>query len=147
MPFLNQASYFEIENPLRAIDRWLHRPRYRRSVVLQGRDVEVDWTRRANDELRRRDTTLCVELRLYFSCMIKKQVFFHDGPVEFASTPVNDRLELLFRPLTSAACDPVEFAARYPPGRDLSDGVAARMVPRRVTLDFLDGRWQGRFGY
>ena len=147
MSLLNRASYFEIENPLRALERWRHRPRYRQSVVLQGREVEIDWTRRADDELVRRETPLCVELRLYFSCLVKKQLFFHQGPVELASTRVNDRLALAFRPFTAAACDPVEFATHYPAGRDLSDGVAAGWVPRRVTLDYRKGQWQGRFGY
>lgn len=141
-----QASYFAIENPLRAIDRWWHRPRFRRVVRLREQEVEIEWTRRANAALESREAPLVVELRLYFSCVVKKQVFFHDS-ADFDTTPVNQHLALCFRPLTAAACDPIEFAAKYPVGRDLGDGVAARMVPRAVSLDFRRGNWEGRFSY
>ncbi len=141
-----QASYFAIENPLRVIDRWIHRPRYRRVARLRGRDIEINWTRRAEDALRRRTAPLTVEIRLYFSCVVKKQVYFHDH-ADFATTPVDRRLLLAFRPVTAAACDPREFAENYPPGEDLADGVAARMLPRVVDLDYCRGRWHGRFAY
>jgi hypothetical protein len=141
-----RASFFSFANPLRGLDRLLNGYRHRKTVQLNRRPLELRWSDRAERELQRRGQTLVVELQLYFSCVVKKRVLFHDG-VDFATTRVDDRLEISFRPIASAVCDPREFAAHHPPGRDLSPGPAARMVPAFAEIDFRAGRWQGRFGY
>lgn len=141
-----QASYFAFENPLRLLDRWLHAFRYRQSVVINRSNVEVSWTARAERELQRSEQALFVELQLYFSCVVQKRVIFHRR-VEFDTTAVRDRLEIAFRPIASAVCDPREFALQHPAGEDLSSGVAARMVPRAVELDFRQNIWEGSFHY
>lgn len=148
MSLLNlHAGYFAIENPLRLLERWLHGFRYRQQVRINQRDVEVSWTGRAERELRRSDQMLVVELQLYFSCVVKKRVLFHRRSVAFDSIPVNDKLGVAFRPIASAVCDPDEFAASYPQGRNLSSGSAARMLPRSVEIDFRQGNWEGQFHY
>lgn len=141
-----QASYFAFENPWRVLERCLHRPRHRASLRLGARDVEICWTARAQRALALRERPLIVELQLYFSCVVKKRVLFHDA-ADFATSRVNDDIAVAFHPLASAVCDPREFAANYPAGRDLSTGPAARMIPRRVEIDRRAGRWEGRFGY
>ena len=148
MSLLNlQASYFTIENPLRQFERRLNRFCHRASARVNRREVELRWTERAEAELQREDGRLVVELQLYFSCVVKKRVLFHRQRVAFETVPVDDRLELAFRPIASAVCDPDEFAANYPEGRDLAEGLAARMVPRAVEIDFRRGRWEGQFQY
>lgn len=148
MSFLNlQASYFAVENPLRRLERWLHGYRHSRRVRINQRDVEVSWTGRAERELHRRKRRLVVEMQLYFSCVVKKRVLFHSDSEDFDSVPVNNSIALLFQPVASAACDPQEFAACYPQGKDLSSGRAGRMVPRSVEIDFRRGNWEGRFHY
>ncbi len=141
-----QASYFAIENPLRLLDRWMNRFRHQQTVRINQREIDVRWTRRAERALQREQQSLVVELQLYFSCVVKKRVLFHQR-VEAGTTVVNDRLELIFRPIASAVCDPREFAARFPAGRDLSRGAAARMVPRIVEIDYRQGGWEGQFRY
>ncbi len=147
MALLNLASgYFGITSPWRRLDRRLHRLRHRRTVRLNGRDVEVRWTARADRALRARREPLVIELQLYFSCVVQKRVLFHaDYPG--GSVEVRPGFEIAFRPLAAAACDPVEFAASHPPGRDLGDGAAARMVPQRVDIDFRNRAWEGQFFY
>ena len=140
------ASYFAIPDPRRALERCLHRYRHRRSIVLGERLIEVLWTERAARELQRRERLLVVELQLYFSCVVKKRVLFHDAWAP-AGTPVSDKLHLAFQAVTSAACDPLEFAASYPRGEQLSNGPAMRMIPRRVELDYRHGNWEGTFSY
>ncbi len=148
MSLLNlQAGYFALDNPLRLLERCCNRYRLRQRVSLNRREVEVRWTRRAEAEMRRADAPLVVELQLYFSCVVKKRVLFHDAPAGFDTLRVNERLELAFRPIASAACDPKEFVAKYPVGRDLAAGQAARMVPRAVEIDCRRGRWEGQFRY
>lgn len=147
MSILNlQASFFAIENPLRTLDRWLHGYRYRRSVQIDRHPLELRWSARAERELKRCRQPLIVELQLYFSCVVKKRVLFHQQ-VNFATVRVDDRLQIAFRPIASAVCDPREFAANHPVGRDLSPGPAARMLPAFAEIDFRGGRWQGQFGY
>ena len=147
MSILNlQAGYFAIESPWRLLDRWLNRYRYRHTVLHKGREVEVRWTRRAEHALQASPQPLIVELQLYFSCVVKKRVVFHQQ-ADFATTRVNGRLEIAFRPIASRACDPREFALHYPVGKDLSAGPAARMIPRSVEIDFRRGAWEGQFGY
>ncbi|MGD8347738.1 MAG: hypothetical protein PVI79_00810 [Gammaproteobacteria bacterium] len=147
MSILNlPGSYFAIPDPKRALERCLHRFRHGRTVALGERRVEIRWTERAARELQRRGRPLVIELQLYFSCVVKKRVLFHErAPVD--SVPVTDELRLAFRAVTSAACDPLEFANSYPQGEILSAPAAARMVPRHVELDFRRGDWQGEFYY
>ena len=147
MSILNlQVGYFAIESPWRLLDRWLNHCRYRRTVQLEGREVEVRWTRRAERALQASPQALIVELQLYFSCVVKKRVVFHQQ-ADFATTRVNGRLEIAFRPIASRACDPGEFALHYPAGKDLSAGPAGCMIPRSVEIDFRRGDWEGQFGY
>jgi hypothetical protein len=147
MSILNlQASFFAIDNPLRLLDRWCNRFQHRKSVTINRRNVEVRWTDRAEQILRLTRQPLIVELQLYFSCVVKKRVVFHQG-AELSTTVVSDRLEIAFQPVASAACDPREFAASFPTGKDLSQGMAARMVPRIVELDYRRGNWEGQFRY
>jgi hypothetical protein len=147
MSMLNlQVGYFSVESPWRLLDRWLNRYRYRQTALLDGREIEVRWTRRAEHALRVSPQSLIVELQLYFSCVVKKRVVFHQH-ADFVTTRVDDRLEIAFRPIASRACDPREFALHYPAGKDLSAGPARRMIPRIVEIDFRRGRWDGQFGY
>ncbi len=147
MSMLNlQASYFAIDNPLRLLDRWLNKFRHRESVGINQRDVEVCWTERAERALQDGRQPLIVELQLYFSCVVQKRVVFHQC-AEFDTVVVNNRLEIAFRPIASAVCDPREFALNHPAGKDLSQGVALRMIPRVVEIDYRQGNWEGQFGY
>jgi len=141
-----QVGFFAIENPWRLLDRLINPCRYRQAVQIGQRKVELRWSRRAERLLQASSQPLIVELQLYFSCVVKKRVLFHHS-AGFATTRVTDRLEIAFRPIASAVCDPREFASNFPAGKDLSTGPAARMIPRSVEIDFRAGRWEGRFAY
>ena len=141
-----EASFFAIDNPLRLLDRWFNQFRHQQTVAINQRDVEVRWTDRAEQNLQLGRQPLIVELQLYFSCVVKKRVVFHQR-VEFNTTVVSDRLQIAFQPVASAACDPREFAASFPAGKNLSQGMAARMIPRIVELDYRRGNWEGQFRY
>lgn len=147
MSILNlHGSYFSIDNPLSKLERWFHRYRYRAAVVINRRPVEVCWTARAERAMRKLERPLLVEMQLYFSCVVKKRVLFHDHS-ELAMVEVNRRLQLAFNPVASAACDPQTFAQSHPGGRDLSANAAAKMLPRVVEIDYRRQRWQGQFHY
>ncbi|MCK9199885.1 MAG: hypothetical protein M0P59_06265 [Gallionella sp.] len=48
------------------------------TVQINGRQVSVEWTKSAARELAQRAQPLVVELELYFSCLVKKFVHFHE---------------------------------------------------------------------
>jgi len=147
MSILNlQGSYFSIDSPLRILDRWLNRFHHHERAVINQRDMDIYWTERANTALMARTEPLVIELQLYFSCVVQKRVLFHQQAT-FETFAVNNRLELAFHPVESAVCDPTEFASMHPVGKDLSQGVAARMVPKRVEIDFRQDEWEGSFSY
>lgn len=50
------------------------------TIEINGRSVSVEWTKAAARELTRRTQPLVVELELYFSCLVKKFVHFHETP-------------------------------------------------------------------
>ena len=90
-----QGSYFSIESPLRLLDRWLNAYRHHRSVVLENKCLRVEWTDRANRALQTRSEPLIIEMQLYFSCVVKKRVLFHNSS-ELDVTDVNNSIKITF---------------------------------------------------
>ncbi len=74
------------------------------TIEINGRSVSVEWTKAAARELTRRTQPLVVELELYFSCLVKKFVHFHETPPQRDTIAVSDKLAVFFRPVTSTAC-------------------------------------------
>jgi hypothetical protein len=116
------------------------------SVVINGREVSVRWTRAAAAELARRQRPLIVELELYFSCLVKKFVHFREDAGERATVAAGDKLLLYYRPVTSTACS---FAVAQRLGRqpemELHTAAVGRISPKAVSIDFSRGRWLGNF--
>ena len=115
-------------------------------VMINGKAVHVAWSRRAETALRARTTPLIVELELYFSCLVKKFVHVRERADGHALAWVDDRLALYFRPVTSTTCSPqlAEHLGRQPE-MEIDTPATRRMAPKRVELDFCDGRWTGAF--
>ncbi|MFO7592858.1 MAG: hypothetical protein R6X15_02280 [Pseudomonadota bacterium] len=139
-------SYFDPGDlhPMRLVERLLNPYRSIAETSLQGHPLRIEATRRALGALDRRSKPLSVELQLYFSCVVKKRVLFHEEAVP-GEESVSDRLSVRFRPVEALTCDPVEFAANYPERRELKSKAASKMHPSRLLLDYRKGRWQGDF--
>ena len=77
----------------------------------------------AQAALERREFALTVELELYFSCLVKKFVHFHELAPALESIAVTERLRVAFRPVTSTACsmDMAERLGRQPHARARHD--------------------------
>jgi hypothetical protein len=116
------------------------------TVQINGRLVSVEWTRAAARELARRTHPLVVELELYFSCLVKKFVHFHETAPQRDTVAVSDKLAVFFRPVTSTACS-FEVADRLgrQPEIELDNPNVRKMAPKRVKLDFVRGAWQGDY--
>lgn len=140
------GSYFSIQNPVQLIDRWVHAYCHHRNVELNGKRLRVEWTGRAERALSGRRDPVIVEMQLYFSCVVKKLVLFHEQ-ADLETIAVNKKMRIAFRTIQSAVCDPEEFARNYPVGRVLNSPAAAKMIPSKISIDFRKGHWQGEFGY
>lgn len=138
------ASYFSIGNPFEYFDRWINPPRFVQTVSLRGYPLRVEWTRRAQRALDNRTQSLLVEMQLYFSCVVKKRVLFHD--TEYAeAAQVTDKLAVSFRPVESNSCDPIEFAKSFPVKQEFESAGAQKMRPKQLLVDYKGGKWIGEY--
>lgn len=117
------------------------------TVDINGRAVEVTWTRAAQRSLMQRPADLYVELELYFSCLVKKFLHFRDVPRgALPAVRVADRLYVYLRPVTSTACSPQEaHALGRQPEAEIEAPQAMRLAPKKVVIDCRDGVWSGEF--
>lgn len=115
------------------------------TIEIDGRNVNVSLSKAANDALAQRDTPLLVEMELYFSCLIRKQVRFRDAGTDSA-IPFNERLHIAFRPVMTRACGK-DYEGDEPPLTDFPIVNAKAYVPRWLRIDYHRGQWQGEFGY
>jgi hypothetical protein len=140
-------SYFAIPNPLMLLRRWLNPEVQQLQVVLRGRPLTVSWTARAERRLQQLESPLLAEMQLYFSCVVKKRVLFHQQPPpeKLELTAVGDHLLVAFRAVQSSSCDPVEFAANFPVKQEFETMGAVRMHPSALRIDYSGGEWEGEF--
>ena len=116
------------------------------TVEINGRQVLVEWSKAAARELGQRSQPLVVEMELYFSCLVKKFVHFHEAAPQRNIIAVSDKLAIFFRPVTSTACS-FEVADRLgrQPEIELDTPNMRKIAPKRVKLDFVKGNWLGEF--
>jgi hypothetical protein len=119
---------------------------FNNTIQINGRAVSVAWSNAADHELAKRAQPLVVELELYFSCLVKKFVHFHETAPQRDTVAVNDKLAVFFRPVTSTACS-FEIADRLgrQPEIELDTPNVRKIAPKRVEIDFVRGAWQGNY--
>ena len=121
------------------------------SIELLGKPVDVTLTEKARNALSRRTKPLAVEMELYFSCLIRKQVRFSDannGTDEKASLEarLNDRMRIRFRPVMTRACGK-DYEGDEPPLTDFPITNTKAYIPHWLTIDYKNDTWVGEFGY
>jgi len=118
------------------------------SILIDGKPVSVVWTKSAARELDKRSTPIIVELELYFSCLVKKFVHFHEEKADRELVMASDKISLFFRPVTSTACtfEVAESLGRQPE-IELENSKVRKMAPKRVEIDFLKINGEVSFGY
>ncbi len=145
---MKNTSYFSLDNrlnPLNVIERWLNPYKHIEMLMLDGQQINIALTDRAQQALHQRSQPLVVEMQLYFSCMVKKRTIFHTGTDAPTSTPINQHLGIAFRCVQSESCDPEEFAAHYPGKKTLVTTSAIKMHPRELYIDHKNDQWTGEF--
>ena len=139
-----QAGYFSLTSPLQILDRWINPYRFKDSVMLRGKNLDIFYSRRAKKALERREFSLVAELQLYFTCVVQKRVVFHDK-ANLETVSVNPKLEVAYHTVQSNACDPVEFADKHPVKNELNTAAAKHMRPSMLKIDYINKQWIGEF--
>lgn len=139
-----QSGYFSIKSPLQIFDRWLNPYRFKDSVNLRGKNLDIIYSHRAKKALAQRQHSLVAELQLYFTCVVQKRVVFHES-INLETITANPNLEIAFHTVQSNACDPVEFAEKHPVKKKLSSAGASQMRPSLLRIDIKNGQWIGDF--
>lgn len=118
-----------------------------RTVELAGRTLLIETSDAAEAAFAAGKGPACIELELYFSCLIRKRVGFLEAPHPDAQcAQVEDRLSVCFRPVMTRACSVSEVQG----APDLEAFPIQRpeaFVPRWVRIDHRHGQWTGEFGY
>jgi len=121
------------------------------NVEMLGKPIQVAISDRAKQQLQSRAAPLYIEMELYFSCLIRKQVRVYEAAVEPAddrfSVRFSDKLQINFRPVMTKSCSITSCEDGKPPLSDFPIRKPRSYIPRWLHLDFSKGRWSGDFGY
>jgi hypothetical protein len=112
-------------------------------ATLSNKRVEINLTRRAEIALEQRESPLYVEMELYFSCLIRKALRYHEQGDD--AVAVSDKLFISFKPVMSKVCK-VE-AGKSAPLTTFPIAKVEPYIPKWVLLDYKNGEWCGDFGY
>ncbi|MCK4709265.1 MAG: hypothetical protein KAU21_11660 [Gammaproteobacteria bacterium] len=115
-------------------------------ITIDNRSVKIHLSKAAEKALSQRTTPLFVEMELYFSCLIRKQVLFHDTQRQENSVAVDDNLSVSFHPVMTASCM-IKDAEPEPVKSDFEMQRRDCFVPKWLNLDFKKDSWIGEFGY
>lgn len=132
--------------------RWLpHDGGQELEARLFGRALRVRLSPAAHAAAAQLRAPLTIEMELYFSCLVRKAVYFNseasctDLPAA-ARTTLLPNLHLQFRPVTTAHCLVADVGDK-PPVETMPVVKPQAFVPRWVNIDFHRGRWIGEYGY
>ena len=115
-------------------------------ITIDNRTVKVHLSKAAEKALSARDIPLFVEMELYFSCLIRKQVLFHDIQRQDNSVAVDNKLNVSFHPVMTASCQ-IKDAEPEPAKSDFEMQRRDCFVPKWLKLDYKKREWLGEFGY
>lgn len=109
-------------------------------------DITItDKARTALDELV---TPLHVEMELYFSCLIRKQVVYPAAPHPDAHSleSGHPNLKLYFRPVMTKTCS-MEESHGHPDLVPFPMQDSGKFEPKWFRLDHSNSGWLGEYGY
>jgi hypothetical protein len=118
-----------------------------RTLIFGSRELRLDLTSSAEKQLGRQTNPLDIEMELYFSCLVRKRVYFRDAPHAdvAARAALTERVGVSFRPVVGrpgAVCSVAEAPL---------DAVKLvrpeAFTPRWLRIDYRSGAWCGEFGY
>jgi hypothetical protein len=121
------------------------------NIEMLGKQIQIEISNNAERQLNKRKTPLFIEMELYFSCLLRKQVRVTEGLNEQLDnkffTRLSDILHIGFRPVMTKSCSVSSCAGDEPPLSDFPIKKPQSYVPKWLKLDFKKGEWLGDFGY
>ena len=108
------------------------------------RPLKITLSAKADKVLKTLTEPLVVEMELYFSCLIRKQVNFIQQ--SDAAYPVTEHLSILFRPVMTEACE-INEINKKPSLVEFPMEKVKAYTPRWLKLDYINNQWRGEFGY
>ena len=121
------------------------------TVHISGKAVAIETSTAATHALLQRKEPLLAEMELYFSCLVRKKVRFHEvsSPLGDANQQirVTDELQVSFRPVITQSCSVADVDGDEPPVTDFEIKKPEAFIPHWLYIDFQNGQWQGEFGY
>ena len=115
-------------------------------IKIDGRTINVELSNTAMNSLNLRTSILFAEMELYFSCLVRKKVRFHERGQESDHVMVNDTLAVRFRPVMTESCRIGDFDDE-PPVTDFPIANPTAFIPHWLRIDYRNGGWQSEFGY
>ena len=114
------------------------------TIEILGKPVQIEWTATADRQLRNLPEPMLVEMELYFSCLIRKAVRFGREAQAGNFALASPQLKVGFRPVMTRVCQVSEVEGE-PPLEDFPVVRPEAFVPKRLALDYKDGKWTGEF--
>ena len=123
----------------------------KKNVEMLGKQIQVEISKHAERQLTDRKTPLFVEMELYFSCLLRKEIRIRETlrerlDEEF-SAQFSELLHISFRPVMTKSCSVSSCACEKPPLSDFPIERPQSFIPKWLKLDFKKGEWCGDFGY
>lgn len=117
-------------------------------IALGDRALELRLSPRATAALAAPGAPLAIEMELYFSCLLRKRVYFRtEARADVAAQArLNERVTVSFRPVMTKACS-VREAEGAPELETFPLKRVAAFTPHWLALDYRAGRWTGDFGF
>lgn len=124
-------------------------------VDMMGKTIVIEISRAARQQLNKRVTPLFIEMELYFSCLLRKQLRVYEIANEEQTeksqgeffTRLSDDLLISFRPVMTKSCSVSSCEGEKPPLSDFPIEKPHSYIPKWLSLDFKKGKWCGDFGY
>jgi len=130
------------------LKKLLHPFKYQQQIIINGKTLSIEWTERAEKALQQRNQPITIEMEIYFSCLVKKWVCFHEYQEKTVNLavlhPAGDKINVWFHPVTSLACEIVDAPHRQPT-TDIEINNLHHYYPKQLTIDFSRGNWEGSF--
>lgn len=117
------------------------------SLNILDKMVDIHLTRAANKKLSGISHPLCVQMELYFSCLIRKRVLFNEVTAVPSGAQVTDKLYVEFRPVMTRTCSLVSTSGDDDILTDFPIEDIKPFIPKWMKIGYRRGSWQGEFGY
>ncbi len=132
-----------------------------KQLTFHEKPVTVKLSPSAVKQNSRLESTLLIEIQIYFSCLLGKRLAFYSDTVlngtwqvdkeEFAamiddSQKLTDNIYIRFNTVMTKAC-PVSDYVGPPPVTDFTIKNQKPYVPSWLNIDFGSGEWSGEYGW